>query len=246
MSASGDENKSCQIICGSAPYLTEKLRAGYVDLAVMLPLSELRLNALAEWTEKMVWVRAAHLQPLDGNEPVPIVHREAGLIDRKVMKLLDEQGVPYRVTFGATDMGTLVAAVEAGMGVLVVPERVALGLPETVVIAEDRICRESRKSAVAFSIRKGSISSAIASWWKRFYPWFGRLTPNQASPHARPPGRNPRSGRCGTRAPIFIGHEFLFASPGAPCNGSLAPAGHGGQKFHVGSRHKNQAWGVQG
>ncbi|MFZ0422704.1 MAG: LysR family transcriptional regulator [Xanthobacteraceae bacterium] len=136
---SGDENKSSQIICGSAPYLTEKLRAGYVDLAVMLPLSELRLNALAEWTEKMVWVRAAHLQPLDGSHPVPIVHREAGLIDRKVMKLLDQQGVPYRVAFGATDMGTLVAAVEAGMGVLVVPERVALELPDTVVIAEDRI-----------------------------------------------------------------------------------------------------------
>lgn len=136
---SGDERKSCQIICGSAPYLTEKLRAGYVDLAVMLPLSELRLNAVAEWTEKMVWVRAAHLKVLDGNEPVPLVHREAGLVDRKVMKLLDEQGVPYRVAFGATDMGTLVAAVEAGMGVLVVPERVALGLPDSVVIAEDRI-----------------------------------------------------------------------------------------------------------
>ncbi len=127
---SGNENKNCQIVCGSAPYLTEKLRAGYVDMAVMLPMSELRLNALAEWAEKMVWVRAAHLPPLNGNEPVPLVHREAGLVDRRVMKLLDEQGVPYRVAFGATDMGTLLAAVEAGMGVLVVPERVALALPE--------------------------------------------------------------------------------------------------------------------
>jgi DNA-binding transcriptional LysR family regulator len=136
---SGSENRNCQIICGSAPYLTEKLRAGYVDLAVMMPPPELRLNAVVEWMEKMVWVRAAHLRPLEGNEPVPFVHREAGLIDRKVMKLFDEQGIPYRVAFGATDMGTLVAAVEAGMGVLVVPERVALGLPDTVVVAEDRI-----------------------------------------------------------------------------------------------------------
>lgn len=136
---SGNENKNCQIVCGSAPYLTEKLRAGYVDMAVMLPMSELRLNALAEWAEKMVWVRAAHLPPLNGNEPVPLVHREAGLVDRRVMKLLDEQGVPYRVAFGATDMGTLLTAVEAGMGVLVVPERVALALPKSVVVAEDRI-----------------------------------------------------------------------------------------------------------
>jgi DNA-binding transcriptional LysR family regulator len=136
---SGDEKRSCQIVCGSAPYLTEKLRAGYVDLAVMLPLSELRLNALAEWTEKIVWIRAAHLQPLDENAPIPLVHREAGLIDRKVLKLLDEQSVPYRVAFGATDVGTLVVAVEAGMGVLAVPERVAVELPDSVVVAEDRI-----------------------------------------------------------------------------------------------------------
>jgi DNA-binding transcriptional LysR family regulator len=52
--AMGD-NKKCQIICGSAPYLTEKLRAGYVDMALMIPPSDLQRNVLAEWTEKMVW-----------------------------------------------------------------------------------------------------------------------------------------------------------------------------------------------
>src|SRR5208282_4652329 len=80
------DNKSCQIVCAGAPSLTEKLRAGYVDLALMLPPIDLRRNVLAEWTEKMVFVKAPHHRTLAENEPVPLVHREAGLIGRRVMK----------------------------------------------------------------------------------------------------------------------------------------------------------------
>jgi DNA-binding transcriptional LysR family regulator len=133
------DNKSCQIICGSAPYLAEKLRAGYVDMALMIPPGGLERNVLAEWNEKMVWVRAPHLRPQTEHEPIPFVHREAGLIDRQVMKLLDERGLRYEVVFGAMDMGTLVAATEAGMGFLVVAERVIGGLSDTLIVAEDPV-----------------------------------------------------------------------------------------------------------
>ena len=66
------DNKSCQIICGSAPYLAEKLRAGYVDMALMIPPGGLERNVLAEWNEKMVWVRAPHLRPQTEHEPIPL------------------------------------------------------------------------------------------------------------------------------------------------------------------------------
>jgi DNA-binding transcriptional LysR family regulator len=132
------EHRSCQIVCGSAPYLMEKLRAGYVDMALMLPSAEFRRNALAEWKEKIVWVRAPHHRRHADDEPISFIHREAGLIDQKVMKLLDEKGVPYRVVFSASDMGTLVAAAEAGMGFLVAPERVIRGLSDSLIVAEER------------------------------------------------------------------------------------------------------------
>lgn len=132
------DNKSCQIVCGSAPYLTEKLRAGYVDMALMLPSLELRRNVVAEWQEKMVWVRAPHHRRPSEGEPMALIHREAGIIDRRVMKLLDDNGVSYRVAFSASDMATLVAAAEAGMGYLVAPERVIRSLSDSLIVAEER------------------------------------------------------------------------------------------------------------
>ncbi len=136
------DESSCQIVCGSAPSLTEKLRAGYVDLALMLHPTDLRRNVLAEWPEKMVFLKAPHRRPLAPDEPVPLIQREAGLFARKVMKLLDDHGVPYRVVFSATDMGTLVTAAEVGIGLLVAPERVVRSLSETLVVADDAMLPE--------------------------------------------------------------------------------------------------------
>jgi DNA-binding transcriptional LysR family regulator len=136
------DSKSGQIICGGAPSLTEKLRAGYVDLALMLPPAALQRNVLAEWTERMVFVRAPHHRALAENEPVPLIHREGGLIGRRAMKSLDEHGVPYRVVFGATDLGTLVTAAEAGLGFLVLAERVLPSLSGTLVVAADDVLPE--------------------------------------------------------------------------------------------------------
>ncbi|HEX4409416.1 MAG TPA: LysR family transcriptional regulator [Xanthobacteraceae bacterium] len=131
--------KRCQIICNSAPYLAEKLQAGYVDLALMIPPSDLRRNVVMEWMERMVWVRAPHLPQLTENDSIPLVHRESGLIDRQVMKLMDDRSIGYEVVFGAMDMATLVAATEAGMGFLIVAERVLQGLSDVLVVADDPI-----------------------------------------------------------------------------------------------------------
>ena len=132
-----------------------KLRAGYVDLALMLHPTDLRRNVLAEWTEKMVFVKAPNLRPLAENEPIPLINREAGLFARKVMKVLDEHGVPYRIVFGATDMGTLVTAAEVGMGLLVAPERVVRSLSDVLVVAEDDILPEIPEMRAGVFHREG-------------------------------------------------------------------------------------------
>jgi DNA-binding transcriptional LysR family regulator len=125
-----------RFICGSATDMAEKLKAGYVDLAFMLAPTDSKRNQLAEWTEKLVWVRAPQLFPVTEGEPIPFVGREDGFMDRKVLDLLDEHEVPYRIVFNARDFGPIVAAVEAGIGIMISPERF---VPDSLIVARERI-----------------------------------------------------------------------------------------------------------
>jgi len=125
-----------RFVCGTAPVLAEKLKAGYVDLVFMLAQTESRRNILAEWNEPIVWGRTPDMFPVVENEPIPFVGREEGYIDRKVMEALDELDVPYKIVFNAGDLSALAAAVEAGIGVMVAPRR---ALPRTLIVARDRM-----------------------------------------------------------------------------------------------------------
>lgn len=125
-----------RFICGNAPSLDEKLKAGYVDLVFMLAQTDSRRNVLAEWSEPIVWGRAQHVFPVVENEPIPLIGREEGFIDRKVMEALDELDVPYKIVFNAGDLTALAAAVEAGIGVMVAPKR---ALPRSLIVGRDRI-----------------------------------------------------------------------------------------------------------
>jgi DNA-binding transcriptional LysR family regulator len=125
-----------RFVCGSAPVLAEKLKAGYIDLVFMLAQTQLRRNVLAEWSEPLVWCRGADQFPVADDEPIPFVGREEGFIDRHVMDVLDEHEVPYTIVFNAGDLSALTAAVEAGIGVMVAPKR---AVPDSLIAAKDRI-----------------------------------------------------------------------------------------------------------
>jgi DNA-binding transcriptional LysR family regulator len=126
-----------RFICGNAPYLAEKLKSGYVDMVFMLAPSESRRNQIAEWREKLIWVRAAHLSVPD-DEPIPYLSREEGFIDKKVLDIFEDNDVPYRIVFSAVDLWNLSAAAEAGVGVMVTLERARLHMSESLIIAQDR------------------------------------------------------------------------------------------------------------
>jgi len=129
---------SYRFIAGNAPYLAEKLRSGYVDLAVTFVQAEMRRGLIAEWLEPLEWVHAPHFR-LPDDEPVPYLSREGGYVDRVVLDLLDECKVPYRIAFSAVDPWSLGAAAEAGLGVLVMLERGKLDLSRSLVSAENNI-----------------------------------------------------------------------------------------------------------
>jgi len=130
------QNRRCHYFCSNVAVMSEKLKSGYVDLVFMLAYSESRLNMLAGWYEKLAWVGAPHQSALADGEPIPIVGWENGFIDRKVIEILDESEVPYRIVFNAGDTTALVAAVNAGMGFMITPER---AVPHSLVVARDPV-----------------------------------------------------------------------------------------------------------
>jgi DNA-binding transcriptional LysR family regulator len=127
-----------RFICGNGPYLAEKLKSGYVDLVVMFAQSDSRRNLVAEWPEKLIWMRAQHC-PLSDDEPIPYLSREAGFVDRKVLDLFEDSDVPYRIIFSAVDLWNIAAAAEAGVGVMVTLDRVKSDMSSTLVVANERI-----------------------------------------------------------------------------------------------------------
>lgn len=143
-----------RFICGNSPYLAEKLKSGYVDLVLMLVQSQPRRSLIAEWPEKLVWVRAPH-SPVPDDEPIAYISREEGYIDRKVLAILDDYNLPYRIVFSSVDLWNLTAAAEAGLGVLVTVERVMADLSRSLVVAKDRVLPELPEMQAGVFVKEG-------------------------------------------------------------------------------------------
>jgi DNA-binding transcriptional LysR family regulator len=115
--------------------LADKLKSGYLDLVFTLAQTDARRNLVADWNEKLAWTSAEHFV-VDTSELIPFIGRAAGFIDRKALQILDDHDVPYRIAFVAEDLSSLSAAVEAGIGVMVVPERV---VPAPLIVVRDSV-----------------------------------------------------------------------------------------------------------
>jgi len=123
-----------EFFADSAVALAAKYKAGYLDLAAMVAPPEDLPNVAAEWSERLVWVRAPHIFPVKSGQPIPFVGRNGGYIDRIVFDTLNQRGVPYVMGFQAGEMATMIAAVEAGLGVFALPERC---VPLSLIVARD-------------------------------------------------------------------------------------------------------------
>jgi DNA-binding transcriptional LysR family regulator len=141
-----------QFICGNAREVDHLVTSGYVDLAFGFSKTEARRNLLTTWNEKLAWARAPDIFPVQDNEPLPFVGRKAGFMDEKVLQRLDDVDVPYQVTFRGSDLGALIAAVMAGIGIMVAPARF---IPEPLIDANTAALPELPEMAVGVSCREG-------------------------------------------------------------------------------------------
>jgi DNA-binding transcriptional LysR family regulator len=106
--------------------LLRDIRQDQLDLAVALTMSGPALDARHYWREETVWVRGPSMT-LETGRRLPIVTlREGALINRVTTSILDQAARDYEIVFTAFSSLGLLAAVEAGLGIALVPQREAL------------------------------------------------------------------------------------------------------------------------
>jgi len=114
--------------------LLRDLRQGNLDLAVAFTTDGPGLDARHHWREEMVWARGAETK-FGISDPVPLVTFGEGCVPHRLATTtLNHAGRDYDIVFTTTGLDGLLAAVEAGLGVALLPCRsvpIELGLRDT-------------------------------------------------------------------------------------------------------------------
>jgi DNA-binding transcriptional LysR family regulator len=102
------------------------LQQGDLDLAITITTAQLAMEARHVWIEETVWVRS-EATSLDPDGPVPLVsYGEDGICYRIAVACLRRVGRDCDVVFSSRSLIGLIEAVEAGLGIMVLPrQRVA-------------------------------------------------------------------------------------------------------------------------
>ena len=131
----GHPKISLYVRSGRNSDLVAAVSKGDLDLALAFSTNEID-GALPLKRYPVRWICGADFH-VTGNSPLPLVLFEPPCMFREfALRALDEAGVPWRVSYTARNVGSLLAAVKAGLGVtgrVVVQKEVAirvLGRPD--------------------------------------------------------------------------------------------------------------------
>jgi DNA-binding transcriptional LysR family regulator len=119
--------------CDRSERLIGDLNLGSIDLAILCDVIEPPRPAVAEWLEKRVWVKSPRLELVPG-APIPLVSWPGSNLDHIAIEAFQKAGMNYVTAFSAPDVSCRLAAVAAGLGILVVNARMVT--PEMEVIHE--------------------------------------------------------------------------------------------------------------
>jgi DNA-binding transcriptional LysR family regulator len=126
-------NDKVNFRCDESEGLIRDLTAGTLDLAFICNALEPPSPAIALWSEPLYWVKAPDLSLTPG-AAIPLVSCPGSLPDRIATKLLDEASLGYAIAFSGPEHATRKAAVAAGVGIMLMPERV---ISQDMVIARE-------------------------------------------------------------------------------------------------------------
>jgi DNA-binding transcriptional LysR family regulator len=113
---------SVALRCDELETLMRDLNSGQLDLAFLCTVLEGPCVPIARWTEPMHWIKARGAE-LRAGEPVSLVSWPGGASDRVGTRLLESAGISYTIGFSGRPMAARLAAVAAGLGIMLANER---------------------------------------------------------------------------------------------------------------------------
>jgi DNA-binding transcriptional LysR family regulator len=155
--------------------ITRGVIDGYIDVACIFDNLEIgpELTDLIakEYEEPFVWVRSKNFVLRPG-APIPIL---TWFGDDMMIRLLTRHGLQYRIAFDTSDHRARLAAVEAGLGVTVVPERL---VPPYLTRAREYYLPKVPPVKALICLRSGLESDAASKLLVRLSALFSK---NQAA-----------------------------------------------------------------
>jgi len=127
-----------QMISGTNGQLLHDLRAGDIDVVVLLTLDKPERDARHNWMEEMVWGRGATMADPIG-DPVPLVTRGEHWMNHRIgVNALERAGRAYEVTLTAPTILSLISAVRNGLGIMPFAHRRIVST-DLVICGEDTL-----------------------------------------------------------------------------------------------------------
>jgi DNA-binding transcriptional LysR family regulator len=130
---SASEGERVHFACESSADLARNLASGYLDIVFMPTPDVPRGMQLERWSETMCWVCAPGLSTSPGAS-IPLQSWPHSVADQLAIEALENAGLSYSVVFTAADLSAHLAALRAGMGYVVLPERL---VPPDLKIARE-------------------------------------------------------------------------------------------------------------
>jgi DNA-binding transcriptional LysR family regulator len=140
------------------------LDTGAIDVAYICSAIDPSRDAVARWTEQLVWVKSPRLKLSPGG-PIPLIGWPGTAGDRVGGELLRESGMHFYVSFSAPDYSARLSGVVAGLGVMAVPAQ--------VVTAEMEIIRDGLPKLPE---NKSGIFARVGLDLRRYAPLLKTLT----------------------------------------------------------------------
>jgi len=138
-------------------HLLKGLEGGYIDIALLTDPIRTPPVAVLEWWEPLHWVKGPEFQ-VDPSRPIPLVSFPGGFADRFAIGTLKGAGLRYGISFVSSQINSRLAAVRAGMGMMVLAPR---SLTEEVVIADDPGLPELPRVRCGIYLRHGLERSSV-------------------------------------------------------------------------------------
>ena len=124
-----------EVTCDLTLNLIDKFHAGAFDLALVKREPAAPLAGMRVWREPLVWV-ARDRGAVLGRSPLPlIVSPEPCVYRKRAVDALNAHGKPWRIAYVSTSLAGSLSAVEAGLGLTVLPREMVP--PRLTAISED-------------------------------------------------------------------------------------------------------------